>query len=293
MVQTVEGRKALLRQLANKFSRHLETVPGSALKPEHRLFVVSQARTALSCTACSDQLGEHFIEKKVFDALAKSHDDEKEDTQLLCLTRIVHGIINYQASLNIHWYQDAIKDLESSGVTSRIAACNESTMALAPCYVAFAEIVTLSSISHGIHVAFLTLDMEVPPLPVNAAPGPSNINYVSLLKRPFRLGSDTPAPYFLWSDINRSSPELKKLRETSFARPPECLDPTSPAVGIIIALEDLFMFQHFMDATYLSSTLNVLRAWKPLDPDNHCPSVTRYDVELVAKTIALGHQCGY
>ena len=75
--------------------------------------------------------------------------------------------------------------------------------------------------SHCIHIAFLALGMDVTALPtwgdMKDTPNPSNIRFLSLLKRIRKGDSDNIAAsfasYFAKTDLNTDSPEYSKIGE--------------------------------------------------------------------------------
>ncbi len=259
MEQTIEGRKDALREFAIKFVKFLEKDPSIGfLNPNHRLFVVQEARSpALSCEACKNHLGTCFLD--ISDSLAAFHkkgENEKKCTKLDCLIRIVHAVINFQSSLDEKWYLDAIKDIESSSLASRTLSSEDSQMALAPCYAAFAEIVSLCTISHGLNVAFQMLGMEEPSLPTSmAATASTSLDFSSMLKNPLRFKNfyDGVVPYFLWKDVDPNSDVMKNFNNETLAQLPEYLSSDLPTCGLYMALQDSIMFHDFVEVGYLSS----------------------------------------
>lgn len=265
--QTAHGRLEVLKQVATRFSKHLENVPGAFLSDAQRLFVAKEARRALYCKGCAALINNKacFMPKTVYQSIANiPHNDldDKEyegivnEKQVTCLRNIVRAIINWQSALNVHWYCDAIKDLEESGIVSRISDCDDAEVSKAPCYTAFAEIVTLTSVSHGLYVAFLALDVEIPALPERISPGgPTKIDFRSLLKSSLHFDNNflAAAPILLLKDINKSSPELAKLEKSTVLNLHDLIgDKMFPAIGIYIALDDYAIFKSdFITNCYL------------------------------------------
>lgn len=256
-IQTAEGRLEILRQAARDFSKHLETVPGAALPPTLRLQVASCARNALSCKACAElqQTCLPKSESLYSTCSGASHGPqitgEKNEAIVSCVTSIIHAVVNQQSKLNEVWFADSIKAIKESGLIPE-GLHNEEGMDLAY-YSAFAEIVALSSMSVGFQQAFTTLEESVPPLPTKAAPGPLNVNFSSMLKRVRRDESIVAMPYYLSSDIDKTSIEWKKLREVTRNKISFQLNPMSPAIGLCMAPEDLMTFDRYMGAAYMKS----------------------------------------
>lgn len=326
-LQTAEGRLEALRQVAVDFSTHLETVPGAYLPPDLRLGVATCARNALTCKACAE-LQQSCLPKSVSFYLACSnvnHDKgisfKSNNKVASCLTSIVHALVNQQPKLNQAWFDDAIQAIKESGLVSENIFTNEEGVELA-CYSAFAEIVALASVSSGLYEAFVALNQATPLLPTKAAPGPTNIDFSSLLKRVRRDENLVAMPYFMISDVDTSSSEWMKLRESTREKlqGPTMLNDKSPMVGLCMAPEDLFMFDHFMSVAYMKAGFvrtttcceslaplffssshirnvfclqKVAMTWIPLDSSIYCPSVSRHDLETVASAIAAAHECNF
>ena len=265
--QTAHGRLEVLKQVATRFSKHLENIPGAFLSDAQRLFVAKEARRALYCKGCAALINNKtcFMPKTVYQSIADiPHNDldnkDKEgianEKQVTCLRNIVRAIINWQSALNVYWYCDAIKDLEDSGIVSRVSHCDDPEVSKAPCYAAFAEVVTLTSVSHGLHVAFLALDVDIPALPERISPGgPTKIDFQSLLKGNLHFDKNflAAAPILLLKDIDKSSPELAKLEKSTVSNLHDLIgDKMFPAIGIYIAMDDYAMFKNdFMTNCYL------------------------------------------
>ena len=285
-IQTAEGRFQMLRDMAKQFSRHLETVPGAILTPDQRLFVVHEARFALlSCPASIkhhrqqiEPSGTCFMPKGVYKRLVSlapydEHvDNEKayaksfthHDSELItCLKGIVRSVVHFQSAINEHWYRDAIQALKATGsIATEFKShttpdlCEDSEMKLTPYYSALAEIIVLTAMSHAIHVVFLALDEDVPPLPKTcAATGPSNINFSFLFKVPsvpFDKRVLEAAPLLTWKNIDTSSNQLHKFRDSTVKKLPTIIDPMKPHCAIAMAPEDFVMFTDYVSSCYLN-----------------------------------------
>jgi len=298
--QTAEGRLRALREAAKEFSEHLEQVPGAVLRPEVRLAVARSTRDALFCKGCSDAQKVCIPKSKSsFDACAELKHDHQIPHELSqvssCLTRLVHSIVNHQASLDKEWYEKTVQEIKACGLIDEDGHCrgNQDAIDMA-CYACMAEIITLVATSHGIYATFLALNQDIPPLPDKAAAvGPSNIYFPSLLKQIRRDESICVAPYFLWKDVNTASPEWNKLRDSTKAILPKLLVMQGPLVGLFMALEDFVMYERFIETAYMPPGLLVLMTWRHRNPFKYCPSVSRGDVEAVASSIARQHQCTF
>ena len=100
-------------------------------------------------------------------------------------------------------------------------------------------------------------------------------------------------PFFLFKDIDTSSPEWNKLDKKTRVALPSMLIPQSPTIGLCLAPQDCIMFDLYMGATYLKAGVQVVMTWRPMDPTKYCSSVSRRDIETVAAAIATAHECGF
>lgn len=147
-LQTAEGRLKMLQQAAVDFSRHLETVSCAVLPPQLRLAVVKCARDALTCQACAELQQTCLPKSASFYVVCSNvkHDapicNENNNKIAVCLTSIVHAIVNHQSNLNKTWFHDVIQAIKDSGLIPRYST--DEGMELA-CYSAFADVVALTA----------------------------------------------------------------------------------------------------------------------------------------------------
>lgn len=203
--KTPESRLEDLKQVATDFSNHLRTSPGTILTPNQRLGVAICTRDALlNCDGCIQSLNGGVCPFRLYNYCAEiKHEpgfptpptqdinDSKRDDINACLVNIIHAIIFHQSKLNEKWYEDCINALQSCGILEDYIehnSCAEDANELEQAsQAAFCEIILLVATSHGIHSTFLTLGLDVTPLPtwedVKDAPKPMNIRYSSLLHR--------------------------------------------------------------------------------------------------------------
>ena len=96
------------------------------------------------------------------------------------------------------------------------------------------------------------------------------------------------APYFLKRDVNTQSPEYHKVKDgldkLMFAPTPYMCCRSVPY--------DLAMFVHMLEVFYLSP-FEMALSWNELNSSKHCSSVTRWDVETLAGSVAFEHSCDY
>ena len=158
----------------------------------------------------------------------------------------------------------------------------------------YCEIILLSSISHALHVLFLSLGngVNVPALPswqeIKGAPSPRNIRYRLLLKRIRYNHEFSFSPFFVSSDVIRDGSEYKKIPSETWAKLP--FSPI-PYRCTILAIEDFIFFRSVQAAVYLPAKDMLLR-WNELGPSK-CSTVCRHDVETVAGATAKARKCTY
>mmetsp|Transcript_8932 Transcript_8932/g.15802 ORF Transcript_8932/g.15802 Transcript_8932/m.15802 type:complete len:328 (-) Transcript_8932:593-1576(-) len=315
-IMTVECRLQALRQIADDFSTHLMSVPGTILPPSLRLGVAICARDAL--TKCQTGCNPALIQKvclrpgaSFYDFSAKmqhepafpASDHGKLDTDIAaCLLSITHTFICHQNQIDAICYDDAVSTLQSCGILSDYAQTlngtnNEKELEFAS-RVVYCEIILVAAISHCIHISFLALGMDVPALPtwgdMKDAPNPSNIRFSSLLKR-IRKGDSSKvvasfAPYFAKTDLNIDSPEYSKIGEDVWKEFDHML--MLPWSCTKFALQDFVVFNRVKTAMYLPFS-GMLTQWGEIDSTAHCPLVTRFDIETVAAAVAAEHECTY
>jgi hypothetical protein len=251
-LQTAQGRLAVLERVASDFSRHLETVQGAVLGPDLRLAVAQCARDALSykkddkgadesssqrqeqvCYSKNANLYEIFSQMKHEKPIAVSSSVSQNVASTV--TCIVYAIVNHQDKLNRQWYENCLEEIKTCGLidASKYSASKRDVAVHLACYSALSEIILLTAMSHGFHVLYLALDKAPPKLPANAAamaPGPSYVDF-SLLLRRWRHDPDktTASLYYLWPDVNKTSPEFLKLTEGTRAHLPTIL---ASAMGV-------------------------------------------------------------
>ena len=96
------------------------------------------------------------------------------------------------------------------------------------------------------------------------------------------------APYFLKRDVNTQSPEYHKVKDgldkLMFAPTPYMCCRSVP--------HDLAMFVHMLEVFYLSP-FEMALSWNELNSSKRCSSVTRWDVETLAGSVAFEHSCDY
>lgn len=198
---TPESRLSDLRQIAIDFSNHLKTSPGTILTPNQRLGVAICARDALlQCKGCIQSLNDGVCPFRLFSYCAEikhepnfpvrgSSDDSNEEDIDACLVNIIHTVILHQSKLDTRWYEDCISALQSCGILKNYTEYNQcaddaNELELAS-QALFCEIILLIAMSHGIHSTFLTLGIDVPPLPtwddMKNSPSPLDIRFSSLL----------------------------------------------------------------------------------------------------------------
>ena len=120
-IQTAETRLTELENVAHKLNHHLETVPGAVLGPELRLAVAQCARDGLFDKACAEAQGvcypkyvrffDVMYERKYDKPIVASPPSISESTAV-CVTAIVHAVVNFQSKLTRDWYDDAVKAIE-------------------------------------------------------------------------------------------------------------------------------------------------------------------------------------
>jgi hypothetical protein len=267
LIQTAQNRLAALEQVADDFSRHLETIPGTALGPDLRLAIAQCARDALSCQECA--ISQQVCNPKnanLYEIYSLMKHDKPipvsssvDQKVAATVTSIVHGIVNHQSKLNHQWYESCVKEIKACGLIDATRYSNADMAVTLACYSALSEIILLTAMSHSIQVLYLALDKELPKLPTKAAPGPSYIDFSLLLHRwhhdPDKMSSSL---YYLWPDVNTKSPEFLKLSQSTRESLPKILSPMAPIAGVYFAPEDVIMCeQRFLKVLYLGT--NVVR----------------------------------
>ena len=318
--QTAEERTHELHAFAESFNTHLRTVPGSILPSSIRLGVALCTRDALlKCKHCHENVTERrstmacpmpnarfykiYVGQKHepgFPTNGASSSKLSKDVEK-CLVTIVHTLICHQDRIDKLFYEDAVAALMSCGILDKYAKSFEAEsgrpMAEEDAELAaralYCEIILLSSISHALHLLFLSLgDGDVPALPtwdeIKCAPPPSNIRYRQLLKQVRYNQEFAFAPFFVSSDLIRDGSEYKKIPLETWNK---LSSSPFPYRCTILAIEDFVFFQSAHVALYLP-VKDMLLQWNELGPSK-CFTVCRRDVETVAEATAMAHQCTY
>ena len=319
--QTAEERIHDLHAFAESFNTHLCTVSGTILPSNIRLGVALCARDALlKCKHCHENVAERRStmvcpmpnarfyniyasqkHKPGFPTEGESGSKLSKEVEK-CLVTIVHTLICHQERIDQLFYEDAVAALISCGILDQYDKSFEGECgrpmtkedADLAARALYCEIILLSSISHALHVLFLSLgnDVNVPALPswheIKGAPPPSNIRYRLLLKGIQYNQEFAFSPFFVSSDIIRDGSECKKIPAETWAKLPYS---PSPYRCTILAIEDFIFFQSFHAALYLPAKEMLLR-WNELGPSK-CSTVCRHDVETVAGATAKAHKCTY
>ena len=165
-----------------------------------------------------------------------------------------------------------------------------------PYQSALAEIIAIVTVSHGLHIAFLVLGEDCPKLPDNLSSEkpPLNLNYSSLFKKLPRVEESVAAmPLFKWRDFRQDSPEFKKLSPSSL-KSLECFAAEDgPYRGLVTALQDFGLVENFVSVSYFSPGPAMVMTFLKLDDAKFCPSVSRNDIEILAKAISDTHECNF
>jgi hypothetical protein len=310
MAITTEDRIANLQKAAQNFSLHLKSSPGTILTPTQRLSIAISSRSAhANCTGCHSAILEGACPLNLYSYCkeinhtspsfpAPASNNDEEDKIHTCLTTIIHSLVCFQSKINDTWYKDCIDALTSCGILSdylQDVQCQNNEELKLAAHAAFCEIVVLTAWSIGICSTFLALDLvdTMPGLPsweeVRYAPKPMHIDFSSLLYKVRWDESVAVSPYFLKGDINKTSPEYKKVGEETWS---QVMCGSIPWACVVFVPRDLVPFlQSWMNLEYLTPGETLL-TWGKLG-NGHCESVTRHDIETVASAVAAAHSCDY
>mmetsp|Transcript_1975 Transcript_1975/g.2464 ORF Transcript_1975/g.2464 Transcript_1975/m.2464 type:complete len:288 (-) Transcript_1975:524-1387(-) len=286
---TPEERIETFAVAYNAFVEHLHTVAGVRFSQDIRFEIVKCAHHALNCNECSekrDSLVTEYKEWPGFTSISRK--------AASTLTDIIHAIIWHQDLLNKTWYLDTMNKMKACNLVQAIADEDPGLSY----HAAFCEILVLSSVSHGFHILYLSLDLDHPPLPstqdLKKVLPPSQIKFKSLLNKVHNNDKFGHSPYFLWRDVNRSSSAYKKLSPSVRNLFPKYFSkPFGPFTCVGFALDDtVFLLNTFVSAFYMGKD-ELTMFWKPLDVSRKCPHVSRYQIEYVAAVIASTHKCSF
>lgn len=282
-----------LEQLAHEFNRHLLETPGNVLTGNLRCGVAQCARDALlDCAACQSFTSTP-AGVKIFRALAQlKHEPEftaSADARVVeAIVNMVHALVNHSSRLDKDWYLSTIVALRDSRLIPSYLD-NDDRARQFMVWSLYCEICQLAVISHAISMTFLVLDQEPPALPQTSQTVPKFIDF-NLLKRSDRNvhqnDNNSFAPYLKPSDVEISTPEMKKLSDAAMNAFQHNMNVNSSKLAMIFAPEDL-AFMDFMSNVYYVPQEDANKPYKALPSASRCCSaVSRHDVEIVALTIA-------
>ena len=261
---TAASRKQDLLDLAAKFNQHLCETPGTQLTAKQRLGIAICARDALlKCQGCRQHLEnkvclspktrfQKFCSTKIVHSPAfpapASDDVEglsisgKQQIDLLQAT--VHALICHQANLNATWYDDTIQAMMD---------CNFLPNGTVSQYhSALVEVILVAVMSHGLHAAFLVLDMDTVPLPsfvdIEFAPPSLKLDIDKMLKSGKKLRQHdwiVHAPFLLPHDLDTKSSEYNRIsplaRQLAPAANADSMWWTLPTASASLVYEDATM----------------------------------------------------
>ena len=291
-IQTVKGRIDGIYQVSKNFEKHLiEPRRGATLRPSYRYAVAQCARDAIYCLGCTSlqqvclRSGTSSTKSKTkpagvaatsgFASICHNtkHDDpiklEKHRSSSSSssttaieslLTSTIHAIVNHQVKLDKAWFDDTVSSIKKSGLIktemyAKDMDANYLNLIASSCLT---EIITISAMSHGIHVALLLLDK----IDNDATAGditflsnqqitiaedddhPSYLDLTKLLRQVRYDDKITASPYYTSKDILKSdgNSEWTKLSDFTKNQLPKMTDPMGPSTGIFIAPEDWCFF---------------------------------------------------
>lgn len=308
-----------LEGFAHEFNQHLLNTPGTVLPGSLRCAIARCARDALQgCNACrkfsresqqqSDPLANTAEERKdsVFRTMAKLNHEPPLDLdqnnglhttngtdmnrrQHDTIINLVHALVHHQTLLTADWYGSTCVALQDTHLIP------DDVVNQFMIWSMFCEISLLVAVSHGIHMAFLTLGRTAPLLPRTSSTAPTMLNFKNLKRsdRPLRdANRHSWAPYLLHSDMNIDSSELNKLSPEALSSLQRHMDLASGTMAMVLAPQDLAIMDFMADVYYVSSA-DVYRPYRPLDSRTKCPGVTRRDLEILAVAIAEARHCEY
>lgn len=330
MVITAKSRIDELKKIATDFSKYLCEISGTQLSANIRLGIAICARDALlHCKGCQEYIKKNNNGKdsSIFKfqqyCTHEIHHTPPFPTPLTpsaaststitfeqnkCLVGIVHALICHQSSLNDDWYDDTIQAMMDCTLLPSPKDSTSSKTTIAQYHSALMEIILVASMSHGLHIAFLILNnttediRDIPSLPtfqdLQYAPAPSCINFDKLLKQGRSLRQYdwiSHAPFILHQDINPTSIEYQKLTTKASEEVPNfyILLPFLPFVSVLLAYEDAYMVSQIMHILYLN-VFEVILPFLHLNSNQKCTSsISRYELEFIAQTVAESYGCDY
>jgi len=327
---TADQRAKILEELAAKFNRHLLATPGAVLTPQLRWAVAASARDALlrCCDAdhkggcaslpqhtcirpgteyqviadlqhCDFPLPTMKSNKNGGQEIVGGDSEAAVDEEVAkVLTNLVHTVINHQNRADKNWYEQTMTALDAAGIVPENYA-GESRRALSASL--YSEIIVIAAMSHSIHVDFLTMGRDVPPLPsleemLNESPAPSMLDMTTLLKKGRSIRYDEAqgfAPFILYGDLNLSA--AYKIFPTEMSKDlRSSTDTKSPLMGACFSPHDAALASEMVRESLYDLHRYVFDSTGRLDAKRHCSDqFDRYDKETVAVALAASYNCDF
>ena len=294
-IQDLEG-------IAHEFNQHLLKTPGNVLNGNFRCAIAQCARDALrDCSDCQTLSRKNAARAgkggDIYRTLAKLHHEPPLGTASQphhAILNLVHALVNHHTKLTAEWYQATSAALQEARLVPDALGDKYSRQFMI--WSLYCEICLLTAMSHAIHMAFLILDRDPPPLPQTSSTVPTLVDFQKIKRKDRKIhdsDSISVAPYLKPSDLNISSPELKKLSPDAFQSLLRHLDLNSANVAMIFAPQDL-AFWDFLEAIWYVPRSDRNHPHKALDSTTRCTDhITRYDLETVALAVATSCDSQY
>ncbi|CAB9499776.1 expressed unknown protein [Seminavis robusta] len=306
---SVSDRIGALEECAIKFKDHLIDTSGVALTAILRLAVAQCARDAVYCKECAKELPRDACLRpgtKIYGKVAAIHHsvprlEGVSDQAEQVIVTIVHTMVNHQGRMDKDWYDDSLEAISKVGLVPESVQQQEKRHCLV--ISAFAEIMCIATMSHGINMAFLTMGRPVPRLPSQDeilggtahGQGPLLLDWSTILKKaPTQDLSVAFAYHFKQGDIDKKSKDYLRISEKARRDMKVYGDPLHPSICLVFAAEDIWMLHH-MESIYYIPEKDMMALFRTrLDPTVRCANeFSRFDVEFVAHEVAANNNCGY
>lgn len=180
------------------------------------------------------------------------------------LLNLVHAVVNHQTKANnAEWYGKTMEALDATGLVPQSFRGVSRGSMLASLY---AEVVAVATTSHSLHVEFLALQREVPPLPSpedvvrEKNQQSSTLDLTSTFREGAKIRQDEAsgfAPYFLPEDLDEEKAEqASALSAETLDALKTSLIPMIPTLGLCFSPTDFVMINKVID-TNLYDTAKV------------------------------------
>lgn len=310
--QTYSERLASILELVERYHAKGIARAASVLPGRARVGVAHAARHAVFGCPCSqgidDGLALNDYHHEVCPELVQAFvtmDGVKADEAAKAVTDLIHPMTNCQHRLDKDWYLGIMDLLDKTGLIPQEHEGEKRQYFL---HTLYCEIVLVATMVHSMYTFCLTVGVDPPELP--GMPNSQNdqpywFDWTKAVK-PSNNGlshggvfaliyGESWAPFLPRFSVDPESPEFNKIRN-----PPRPLRTwfnwmgivPAPFSGVTYSVVDFLWLHEWIDMAYASPAKHFFFPWKPLGGDHYCSnSFTRYDQEVVATAVAIGHKC--